>query len=74
MEGWTFAYLGTDHDVETIATSISITNVMYFEKDSGGVKDMFEKERNARANYSQRIRNKENTDNDFYVPDEPKKS
>ncbi len=73
-EGWTFTYIGTDHDVETIATSISITNVMYFEKDSGGVKDMFVKERTARANYSQRIRNKENTDNDFYAPDEPKES
>jgi hypothetical protein len=74
MEGWTFTYIGTDHDVETVATSISITNVMYFEKDSGGVKEMFAKESNARANYSQRIRNKENTDNDFYKPDEPKKS
>jgi len=74
MEGWTFTYIGTDHDVETVATSISITNVMYFEKDSEGVKDMFAKESNARANYSQRIRNKENTDNDFYNPDEPKKS
>ncbi len=74
MSGWTFTYIGTDHDVETIATSISITNVMYFKKDSGGVRDMFEKERHARAMYSNKIRNKENTDNDFYEPEEPKKS
>ncbi len=74
MAGWTFTYIGTDHDVESIATSISITNVMYFKKDSRGVRDMFEKERNARAMFSNKIRNKENTDNDFYEPDEPKKS
>jgi hypothetical protein len=74
MAGWTFTYIGTDHDVESIATSISITNVMYFKKDSRGVKEMFEKERNARAMYSHKIRYKENTDNNFYEPDEPKKS
>ncbi len=74
MAGWTFTYIGTDHDVETIATSISITNVMYFKKDSAGVSELFRKERNARAMYSQKIRNKENTENDFYEPDEPKKS
>lgn len=74
MAGWTFTYIGTDHDVESIATSISITNVMYFKKDSRGVKEMFEKERNARAMYSHKIRFKENTDNNFYEPDEPKKS
>jgi hypothetical protein len=74
LDGWTFTYIGTDHDVEKVAISISITNVMYFGKDSGSVKDMFGKERNARTNYIQRIRNKENTDNDFYNPGEPKKS
>jgi hypothetical protein len=74
MAGWTFTYIGTDHDVESIATSISITNVMYFKKDSRGVRDMFAKESNARAMFSQKIRNKENTDNNFYEPDEPKKS
>lgn len=74
MAGWTFTYIGTDHDVESIAKSISITNVMYFSKDSSGVNELFRKERNARAMYSQKIRNKENTDNDFYEPDEPKKS
>ena len=74
IAGWTITYIGTDHDVETKATSISITNVMYFKKDSAGVSEQFRKERNARAMYSQKIRNKENTDNDFYEPDEPKKS
>ena len=47
---------------------------MYFKKDSAGVSELFRKERNARAMYSQKIRNKENTENDFYEPDEPKKS
>ena len=74
LSGWTFTYIGTDHDIEKFAANISITNVMYFKKDLRGVNDMFEKERNARAMYSNKIRNKENTDNDFYEPDEPKKS
>lgn len=74
LSGWTFTYIGTDHDIEKFAASISITNVMYFKKDLRGVNDMFEKERHARAMYSNKIRNKENTDNDFYSPEEPKKS
>ncbi len=74
MSGWTFTYIGTDHDIEKFATNISINNTMYFKKDLHGVNDMFEKERHARAMYSQKIREKKNTDDDFYKPEEPKKS
>lgn len=31
-EGWSFAYMGTDHDVEGVTVSLSITNVVKFEK------------------------------------------
>jgi hypothetical protein len=72
--GWTFTYIGTDHDIEKFATNISITNVMYFKKDLSGVNDMFRKEQFARASYSQKIREKKKTDDDFYEPEEPKKS
>ena len=30
--GWSFAYMGTDHDVEGVTVSLSITNVVKFEK------------------------------------------
>jgi len=72
--GWTFTYIGTDHDVEKFATNISITNVMFYKKDTGGVNELFRKERGARAAFSQKIRDKKNTNDDFYETDEPKKS
>ncbi len=34
QEGWNFAYIGTNQDVDEVALSISITNTMYFEDDS----------------------------------------
>jgi len=74
QSGWTFTYIGTDHDVEKFATNISITNVMFYKKDTGGVNELFRKERDARAAYSQKIRDKKNTNDDFYETDEPKKS
>jgi hypothetical protein len=33
LNRWTFTYIGTDHDVEKFAASISITNTMYFQKN-----------------------------------------
>lgn len=63
---WTFTYIGTDHDVDKIASSISITNVMMFEKSVKGMNDMFTKEKKARMFYSARIQRKENTTDDFY--------
>ena len=74
QSGWTFTYIGTDHDVEKFATNISITNVMFYKKDTGGVNELFRKERDARAAYSQKIRNKKNTNDDFYETDESGKS
>ena len=41
---WTFTYIGTDHDVEKIATNLSIKNSMVFEKNVEGIKTMFEEE------------------------------
>jgi Mg-chelatase subunit ChlD len=65
-KGWTFTYIGTDHDVDKIALSISITNVMKFEKNEAGLKDAFLKEASARRAYSQNIRSKKDTTNNFY--------
>ena len=39
-KSWVFAYIGANHDVETVAANISITNVMKFEATHNGTIDM----------------------------------
>ncbi len=63
---WTFTYIGGDHDAERFALSISISNTLKFEKNEADMREMFSKEKSARAKYSEKIRNKEQTDTDFY--------
>lgn len=64
--GWTFTYIGANHDVEKVAASISITNTMQFNANEAGVKVMFEKEKRSRMFFSQKIRDKEDLREDFY--------
>lgn len=66
MKGWTFTYIGTDHDVDQFAISVSITNTMVFSKNDEDMKEMFAKEKSARMMYSQKIQRKEDTKDDFY--------
>lgn len=67
---WTFTYIGTDHAVEEFAVSISINNSMTFQKDDEGIQQMFASERQARMAYSSKIRDNEDTEGDFYKPEE----
>jgi hypothetical protein len=67
--GWTFTYIGANHDVEKVAHSISITNTMVFEPDSILMHAMFSKESDARVRYSEKLRNKEDRSEDFYTED-----
>lgn len=39
-EGWLFAYIGADHDVEAVAFNLSIDNTLKFEKTDAGVHEM----------------------------------
>ena len=39
-KGWVFAYIGANQDVEAVAATISITNVMNFETTSDGTQMM----------------------------------
>jgi uncharacterized protein YegL len=39
-QGWVFAYIGANHDVESVATSISISNLISFEASPRGVSYM----------------------------------
>jgi len=47
-EGWLFSYIGADHDVESVAYSLSIDNSMCFDKSEVGTRAMFAKERSSR--------------------------
>ncbi|MBO5234336.1 MAG: VWA domain-containing protein, partial [Alistipes sp.] len=42
-KGWVFAYMGANQDVEAVAATISITNVMQFEATPCGTADMSSK-------------------------------
>lgn len=55
--GWNFAYIGTNQDVESVAAKLSITNTMYFEDTSEGMREAWEKERKARHRMYSRIEN-----------------
>ena len=66
LNRWTFTYIGTGHDVEKFAATISITNTMYFQKDEKGMKAMFAKENSSRRIFSEKIREKKDTGEGFY--------
>ena len=70
LNRWTFTYIGADHDVEKFALSLSITNIMAFEKNEDDMKNMFAKEKAARSNYSRKISLNEETNDNFYEADE----
>ena len=73
LSGWTFTYIGADHDVEKFALSLSITNIMAFEKNEANMKNMFVREKAARSNYSRKIRSNEETNDNFYETEDIKK-
>jgi hypothetical protein len=64
--GWTFTYIGANHDVERVAHSISITNTMKFEADEDLMKQMFLKENLSRYRFSEKISMKEDPRTGFY--------
>lgn len=51
-EGWSFAYMGTDHDVHGVSVSLSITNVIQFEKTAEKTAETFKRERHARERHA----------------------
>lgn len=53
-EGWLFAYIGADHDVESVSFSLSIDNKMRFEKSTRGFHDMAVNESRARGKWMSR--------------------
>ena len=55
LQGWTFAYMGTDHDVEGVTIGLSITNVIKFEKTAEETVKTFKRERRARERYLEEV-------------------
>ena len=51
--GWSFAYMGTDHDVQGVSVSLSITNVIQFQKTEEETLRTFKKERRAREKWAE---------------------
>lgn len=66
QHNWTFTYMGADHDVEAVATSISISNTIKFKKSVKGMKDLFTRERSARMKYSGKLSRNEDVEDDYY--------
>lgn len=50
-EGWSFSYMGADHDVKGVASSLSITNTVEFVHDEDGSDATWLRERSARQHY-----------------------
>ena len=50
-EGWVFSYIGADHDIEAVASSISVTNVMSWTKTDEGTQQMINTEIKARNRF-----------------------
>ncbi len=56
--GWTFTYIGANHDVEKVAHSISISNTLKFEANEQDMALLFHTEKKARERYSEKLSNK----------------
>lgn len=50
-EGWSFSYMGADHDVKSVAFSLNITNTVEFAHDEQGTGASWARETSARSNY-----------------------
>lgn len=70
-EGWTFSYIGTNHDVDRVSKDLHIDNHMFFVDDEEGMRNAWELEREARE---RRYTLFENDHFDYYrMPSEERK-
>ena len=54
-KGWNFNFIGANIDVQSVALRLNIDNYLAFEQTEEEVDVMFEKERNSRMNYYDRV-------------------
>ena len=55
QEGWMFAYIGADHDVESVAFNLSIDNTMTWEKTEEGTEEMAKIVNESRMQWANRV-------------------
>lgn len=55
QEGWMFAYIGADHDVESVAFNLSIDNTMTWEKTEEGTEEMAKIVNESRVQWADRV-------------------
>lgn len=65
-QGWTFTYIGANHDVEQVAFSLSIHNVLKFEANDADVKRAFDVDKKSRILYSRKMRNNEDLQANYF--------
>lgn len=76
-KNWTFTYIGTNHDIEKLAESLSIDNKHYYMATDLGMKHMFDIEMNSRIAFSKKIRLKQDLQKNYFEDDstdEPSKT
>lgn len=54
-KGWVFAYIGANHDIEAVATSIAISNAMSFKATDEGVKGMSHRVAHSRGDWYDKV-------------------
>jgi Mg-chelatase subunit ChlD len=54
-QGWTFTYIGANHDVTAVAASLSIQNSMSFNANAAETQEMFRKEATQRSIYFKKM-------------------
>lgn len=75
-KGWVFAYIGANHNVEKVASTISITNTMTFHTTSAGTQDMSKRLNKSRMNFFTRLSEQcfdSVTENEHFFDDEDNK-
>lgn len=68
-QGWVFTYIGANQDVEKVAATISINNVMNFNTTSEGTNAMFAREKKSRMRWFTHISDGIDSSEDFFAED-----
>lgn len=63
---WTFTYIGTDHDISSVAATLAIDNTLTFDNSPQGIQSMFEMERKSRAAFYGKIGSQEDLMMDYF--------
>ncbi len=73
-QGWTFTYIGANHDVERVALSLSITNTLKFEANERDVKRAFDIDKKARGVHAMKLRRGEAAQEKYFEDADDAKS